>query len=877
MVTTNRILESDADLCEARTYWHKTLKGFIAATPLGVEQKEISQPDERVVHGSVKTPLRKETANALRKLELDRGIDVETLIHGAWAVLLSRYLGETEVLFGSMQKIDAVVKVEGITDATNLPVPLKIEVDSGAHVDDWMKRLQAQLTDLSRHGSVSLGQLKTWGAIIPGHSLLASSIVCGEAADALTHPEGSASLLQLCEEISCPLVLLALTRERLELELFYRQDRFSEDVIQRMSGHLVTLLEGIVANPEQCLSELPLLTASELQLLAQWNDTTRKYPQQVCMHELFERQAERTPEAAAVLFHEAQVSYGELNRRANQLANYLRRAGVGPEVRVGILLERSVEMIVSLLGVLKAGGAYVPFDPQYPAERLAFMIEDAELEVLITQESLRGRLADTAASKVIVVEQEAWNGESTANVESGVREENLAYLIYTSGSTGRPKGVAIEHRNAVTLIHWAREIFSADELQGMLASTSICFDLSVFELFVPLSWGGRIILAAHHLALASMAHRAEVRLINTGPCIITELLRLQAIPAETRVVNLAGEALRRPLVDQLYELSTIERVVNLYGPSEDTTYSTWAVMQRRDASPVPIGRPVANTRVYVVDKRGLPLPIGVAGELWLGGEGVARGYFGRAVLTAEKFIPDGLSGQRGARLYRTGDLVRYLPDGNIEYLGRVDQQVKIRGIRVELGEIEAALLGHPSIQEAVVLFREYRPSDNRLVAYVSPEWKDVRQLNKELQNYLREKLPKYMVPTTFVALPALPLNPNGKVDRKALPVTEFGDQKVDYVAPRTPIEESLASIWSEVLGLDHVGVDDDFFSLGGQSLLATMVITRVRQSLKIELPQRIFFEAPTVARLAQRVEDIKRWGHGLKSKSRHKWAGQKSE
>ena len=608
----------------------------------------------------------------------------------------------------------------------------------------------------------------------------------------------------------------------------------------------------------------PLLTATEQQQLAEWNQTEREYPTDVCIHELFARQAARTPQAVAVVFQETRVTYDELNSRANQLAHHLRRLGVGPEVQVGILLERSVEMIVCLLGILKAGGAYVPLDPNYPTERLAFMIEDAELKVLLTQESWRERLGSTTVDAVIEISrtgipacQESWRQEPTANPQVQVTPGNLAYVIYTSGSTGRPKGVAIEHRSAVTLLHWASETYSAAELQGVLAATSICFDLSVFELFAPLSWGGQVILAENALALPSLAAKSEVRLINTVPSVLSELLRLEALPAGVRVVNLAGEALRRSLVEQLYAGETIARVVNLYGPSEDTTYSTVAELKRGEEGRVVIGRPVANTRAYVVDEQGLVVPSGVAGELWLGGEGLARGYLQRAEMTAERFVPDELSGRSGGRLYRTGDLVRYQADGNIEYLGRIDQQVKIRGMRVELGEIEAVLEEHPAVKQAVVVVQEYRPKDNRLVAYVVSEWNDSRQQTNELQKYLRTKLSEHMVPTAFVSLHVLPLTPNGKVDRKALTAPDFAEPEADYVAPRTAVEETLVAIWSEVLDKDHVGVNEDFFSLGGHSLLATMVTTRVRQLLKVELPQRIFFEIATVAELARYVEQLK--------------------
>ena len=590
------------------------------------------------------------------------------------------------------------------------------------------------------------------------------------------------------------------------------------------------------------------VTTAELEQLAQWNNTARKYPQQICMHELFEEQVQLTPDATAVVFHKSRITYDELNRRANQLAHYLRRLGVGPEVQVGVLLERSIEMMVSLLGVLKAGGAYVPLDPQYPEERLTFMIDDAAARVLITQEHLRHRLNDRAVTHVVVIEQQDWAGEPVENPAVSLDEDNLAYLIYTSGSTGVPKGVAIAHRNAATLIDWALETFDREDLVGVLASTSICFDISMFELFVPLSMGGQVILAEHLLAAPMLEAKAEIRLINTVPSVITELLRLQGLPPNARVINLAGEALRRPLVEELYEQPPVERVVNLYGPSEDTTYSTWAVMVRGDEAPVVIGRPIANSYAYVVDDSGSVLPIGVEGELWLGGDGLSRGYLNRPDFTADRYIPDALSGRRGARLYRTGDLCRYRSDGNIEFLGRIDHQVKIRGIRIELGEIESVLTGHPSVHETVVVLK-----GDRLVAYVVSSRSDVDLLSRDLQRYMRKKVPANMVPSLFVVLRALPHTPNGKVDRKLLPEPEFKERRVEYVAPRTPVEETLAALWSEVLGVDHVGVNDDFFDLGGDSLLATMVITRVRQLLQVDLPQQLFFDS-TFAELARVVE-----------------------
>ena len=635
----------------------------------------------------------------------------------------------------------------------------------------------------------------------------------------------------------------------------YNTDLFDTITIKRMVSHFELLLDSIVANPEQRLSELSLLTAAEQQLFAEWNQTEREYRSDNCIHELFEQQVTRTPEAVAVVFDEVRVSYRELNRRANQLAHYLQRLGVGPEMQVGILLDRSLEMIIVMLAVLKAGGAYVPLDPRYPAERLAFMIEDAALKVLITQAGWRERLSGSAVSQVIEIEEESWHGEETENPQVDVTSGNLAYVIYTSGSTGRPKGVAIEHHSAVTLLHWARETFAEEELQGVLASTSICFDLSVFELFAPLSWGGQVILAENALALPTLAAKEEVQLINTVPSVLSELVRMAELPVGVRVVNLAGEALRRSLVDQLYSRETIARVVNLYGPSEDTTYSTCAVLSRGEAERVVIGRPIANTQAYVVDAQGKVVPQGVTGELWLGGKGLARGYLQRAELTAEKFVPDGLSGRSGARLYRTGDLARYLADGSIDYLGRMDQQVKIRGFRIEPGEIEARLKQHPAVREVVVLAREENDSDRQLVAFVvaAAEANLSGDLTDEaLRHYLREKLPEYMIPSAFILLDEIPLTPNGKINRQALLALakNRNEHGTDFVAPRDALELRIGRLWEDVLNTRPIGITDNFFERGGHSLLAVRMMAQLSRQIERELPLALILQKQTVQTLA---------------------------
>jgi len=652
-------------------------------------------------------------------------------------------------------------------------------------------------------------------------------------------------------------LMMAEVDGALMASLQYNTDLFDAATIGRMHEHLLTLLEGVVAQPEQRLSSLPLLTPSERhQLIVAWNDTKDDYPQHKTIHKLFEEQVARTPDATALVHDHERISFHELNSQSNQLARYLRALGVGPEVPVGICVERSIEMVVALLGVLKAGGAYVPLDPAYPKVRVALMVEDSQAPVLLTQSDLLERLPEQAAH-VLCLDTE-WGRvarHSRDNLSESAISQNLAYLIYTSGSTGKPKGVAIEHRSAAALINWAQKIFTEDELGAVLASTSICFDLSVFELFVTLCRGGQVVLAEDALQLASLPAAGEVTLLNTVPSAMTELLKSSQVPPSVRTVNLAGEPLLNHLVQHIYQSETIERVFNLYGPSEDTTYSTFALMKKGGSENSLIGRPISNTQVYLLDAQMQPVPIGVPGELYLGGDGLARGYLHRPDLTALKFIPNPFSVEGGARLYNTEDLARYLPDGNMEFLGRIDNQVKLRGFRIELGEIETALGQHAQVREAVVVARDDELGDKRLVAYVVAE-RGYELAGGELRSFLHERLPHFMIPPVFVMLDALPLTPNGKVDRRALPVPDASVLEVEapFVSARTPVEEVLAGIWSEVLGVARAGVHDNFFELGGHSLLGTQIISRVRQVFKIELPLRSLFEGPTIADLSKSIE-----------------------
>ncbi|WP_164002735.1 non-ribosomal peptide synthetase, partial [Pyxidicoccus caerfyrddinensis] len=622
--------------------------------------------------------------------------------------------------------------------------------------------------------------------------------------------------------------------------------------------------QGVVDRPEARLAELPLMDGAEQhRLLREWNGARADFPADACLHTLIEAQVERTPDAVALCFEGESLTYRQLDARANQLAHHLRSLGVGPEVRVGLFLERSLEMVVALLATLKAGGAYVPFDPDYPAQRLAWMLEDARPAVLLAQERLLSRLPAHEA-RLLCLDSE-WlevSRQPESRPEPLASPEALAYVIFTSGSTGRPKGAMNSHRGVVNRLLWMQQEYGLTPADTVLQKTPFSFDVSVWEFFWPLLTGARLVVArpgGHQepTYLARLIAEERVTTLHFVPSMLQVFLEepgLEGCTTLKRVVC-SGEALPLELAQRCLQRLPAAGLHNLYGPTEaavDVTY--YPCVRDEPHRSVPIGRPVANTQIRLLDAHLRPVPIGVPGELFIGGVQVGRGYLGRPELTAERFIPDAFSDTPGARLYRTGDVARWLADGEIEYLGRADFQVKVRGLRIELGEIESALEQQPAVQQAVVMAREDRAGDKRLVAYVvgrgGPEAVEVSALRERLH----EKLPEYMVPSAFVVLAAFPLTPSGKVDRKALPIPDAASSASEYVAPRTTTEEKLAALWTEVLRLPRVGVKDHFFEAGGHSLLATQLISRVRGAFGVELSLRAVFEAPTLEAFARRLD-----------------------
>jgi amino acid adenylation domain-containing protein len=640
------------------------------------------------------------------------------------------------------------------------------------------------------------------------------------------------------------------------LALFeYNTDLFDRSTIQRMHQQYEQILAAAVADPTQAIETIQVLPQDELRtLLVDWNDTDRGYDLDRSIHSLFEEQALKTPTDIALVADEERLSYAELNARSNKLAHFLLEKGVQAETRVGVFMERTADMVVAMIGILKAGGAYVPLDAAYPKSRIALIVEDAELPVIVTDDSLIEQLPDSSA-QIVSMDQERGNLQelSSTNPVVPVTGSNLVYVFYTSGSTGRPKGVALEHSNPVALCLWAQELFSPEEIAGVLFSTSICFDLSVFELFFTLSSGGKVILAPNALALPGLAARKEVTLVNTVPSIMAEVVKVGAIPENCQTVTLCGEPLSGELVDDIYKSPQVKKVYDLYGPSEDTTYST--VVLRKPQGPVTIGKPISETQAFVLDKNLQPVPIGVPGELHLSGAGIARGYLGRPDLTSEKFIPSPFSDDPESRMYKTGDLVRWLANGTLEFLGRIDFQVKIRGFRIELGEIEAAIRKLSAVREAIVMAQPTNRGDKQLVAYVV--YGDFELTVSELKHTLGQTLPEYMVPAVVVELEEFPLTPNGKIDRKALPNPQEGDVAQESSAvsqdPGTDAELVIAAIWKEVLGVPEVRANDNFFDLGGHSLLSMRVLVRIEEQLGVSLtPRDIILQ--TLRQLASHVE-----------------------
>ncbi|WP_292779568.1 non-ribosomal peptide synthetase [Nostoc sp. NMS9] len=842
------------------SYWQQQLKDAPALLSLPTDRP---RPSVQTDNGAYQEfALSKELTSGLTQLSQQQGVTLFMTLLAAFDTLLYRYTGQEDILVGSPIANRDRSEIEELIGFFVNTLVMRTDLAGNPSFSELLGRVREVALSAYAHQNLPFEMLVE--ALQPERDLSYTPLF--QVMFALQN--ASTSQVELTGLTVTPLITEGATA-KFDLSLLmqntatglvgfweYNTDLFDASTIERMTGHFVTLLEGIITNPQQLISQFPLLTAVEQQqLLVEWNDTQVDYPSDKCIHQLFEEQVQRTPDALAVVFEDQQLTYHQLNCRANQLAHYLKSLGVGADVLVGICVERSIEMVVGLLGILKAGGAYVPLDPEYPTERLRFMLEDSQVPVLLTQQKLLDRLAQHQAQLVCL--DTDWQLISQLNQDNLITEaqtNNLAYVIYTSGSTGQPKGVLIAHQGLLNLVFWHNRAFNITSLDKATQLAGTAFDAAVWELWPYLTTGAGIYLVKSQL-LSSLVNLRDWLISNKITIsflptpLAQELLSLQW-PTENlalRCILTGGDKLHQ------YPSDLIPfQVVNNYGPTENTVVTTSGLVvakEQEQISPT-IGRAIANTQVYILDSNLQPVPVGVPGELHIAGVGLAKGYLNRPDLTTEKFISNPFEEAEGSKLYKTGDLARYLPDGNIEYLGRIDDQVKIRGFRIELAEIEALLGQHDDVQVCCVIAREETPGNKRLVAYVVPQ-KEVTPITNELRQFLSDQLPGYMVPTAFVILEFLPLTPNGKVNRRALPAPDLQQELSDYVMPNTEVERIIAGVWQKALAIEKVGIYNNFFELGGNSLLLVKINQQLQEELGLELSIVDMFNYPTIYNLSQ--------------------------
>jgi amino acid adenylation domain-containing protein len=856
-------------LREQAEYWRATLADAPDPLEVPADRPRPARPDH--AGAVVRLELEEEVAAGLQTLSLRHRLTLPEALLAGWSAVLGRLSGQADLVIGTSTGSRGRGEVEGLIGCFENPLPVRVDLSGSPTAAELLGRVEARVQGALRNQDLPFQRVvelvQPDGADASAAPLFRAGFAWRDAPATVELPGLQMDVTAVEPRSTAGLDLSLELREangRIAGEVVFSTALFDRETVERYADYLRRVLAGMAADETRPVDRLALLSEEERRLVTEeWNRTDAPYPAEWYIHERFEAQAERTPDAVAVVYEDRHWTYGELNARANRLAHHLRGLGVGPDVRVGICVERGLELVVAVFGVLKAGGAYLPLDPGYPQERLLDMVQDSAPVVLLTQEALAGRLAGLNLPLVALDEDAAWwaSQPATNPERAALTPENLTYVIYTSGSTGRPKGVMMTHRGASNLLHWYLGATRISERDSVLIVTSFSFHLTQRNIMAPLFVGGQVHLAREPFEpgrIASQIVASGITMMNLTPTGFQALVEADGGRAigGLRIVIFGGEPLYPRQLARVPEPRP--QFLNPYGSTEATGITAHH-FARADLSgypnrSMPPGRPIANAQIYVLDEYGEPVPVGVTGELYLGGAGVTRGYRGRPGHTAERYLPDPFGATPGARLYRTGDLGRWLPDGTIQFMGRADAQVKVRGFRIELGEIEARLAEHPAVHEVVVVARDGEAGDPRLVAYYTGD----RAGAAALRAHLAERLPEYMVPAAFVHLDALPVNPNGKLDRKALPAPEYASEEETYVAPRTPVEEVLAGIWAEVLGLERVGVEESFFERGGHSLLATRVVSRVREVFGVELPLRALFEGPTVAEMARAVEDERR-------------------
>jgi amino acid adenylation domain-containing protein len=859
------------DLTGAKAFWKKNLEGFTTPTPLIVE-RAIGHSHQQQKIKVRSQNLSAETTSRLKSFAQQHHLTLATLVQAAWALLLSRYSGESDVVFGTTVsgRPPALSGVESMVGVFINTLPARVKLPEKTDLLTWLRLLQQEYIEREQYSYTPLVDIQGVSEV-PRTQLLFESLVVFEnypVNATLQRLPGNLSIKEIQDrgQTNYPLTVVAIPGEEMIVKISYDRDRFHTDIIDRMAGHFFSLLEGITVNPHCTPRELPLLTPAEQDLLlVQWNATSAAHPIDRCIHQLFEEQVEKTPQALAVVYDKQQLTYQELNQQANKIAHYLLRLGVKPDIPVGICVERSLDAMIAILGTLKAGGVCVPLDPHYPPERLAFMLKDSQAPVVLTQPRWRSLLEGNSTRHLIMLDdKDEISKESTGNPQVEVTTDNLAYLIYTSGSTGTPKGTIIPHRSLANLVEHHQTKMATGV--GVLQFASLSFDVSYHEISVAWCLGGTLYLIpeSDRKDLDKLIHLLSLNPIGKVFLPVTLWQQLAEIYGEQEhlFANIqeaiaCGEQLQitQPMIKLFKRLPNCT-FYNFYGPTEADLVTAYTFSQNPDEWPIypPIGKPAVNVQVYLLDCNLQPVPIGVPGEIYVSGDGLARGYLHRPDLTNQKFLPNPFSHDSNSRLYKTGDLARYLPDGNLEFLGRIDDLVKVRGFRVELGEVEAVLSRHPQINQAVAKVYGESAREKYLVAHFVPIPEESVTV-EQLRTFLSEQLPDYMIPSAFVEMESFPLTPNGKVNRRALlePTNSRPELSQTFVEPRTPTEEILAGIWRDVLVLERVGIYDNFFDLGGHSLLATQAIALTRKAFGIELPLLSLFESPAIAPLAQKI------------------------
>jgi amino acid adenylation domain-containing protein len=855
------------DTGKAEEHWRKELEGIKGPTRLGIDRSAVSGPSQEETYRSLQTRLDESLTESIDRLTRRYQLTVNTVMEGAWAVLLSRYSGQQEVLFGATVS-GRPHDLPGAQDMVGLfinTLPVKVDVAPGERVTDWLKSLQAREVESRVYEYSPLVEVAKQSSVAPGSPLFESIFVFENFPVDAALSEGPPHLkirqLYCYDWVHYPIAIAAAPGV---VKVLYDYRQFDDEAIGRMLGHYCKLIEEIASKAHARVSELSMLTDAERrEFTSAREELLREFPQSATIHELFEARVERSPEAVALVFEQERISYRELNERANRLARRLRELGVGPEVIVGIYMDRSVEMVTAIIAVLKAGGAYLPIDLSYPQQRIRFMLADAGCRVvLIRDASIEAPPEGVRFMACLEPEREKAASLGEDNLPGETSPAGFAYVIYTSGSTGEPKGVAVTHGNVTRLLESTDGLFNFDERDVWTLFHSCAFDFSVWEMWGALLYGGRLVIVSHAVsrspeAFYGLLENERVTVLNQTPSAFRQLIAAEenlggSYDLALRLVIFGGEALDprslSPWIDRHGD--RLPRLVNMYGITETTVHVTFRPITASDASGARgsvIGAPIPDLSLFVLDRSLDPVPQGVTGEIYVGGAGLARGYLNRPDLTASRFIPDPFSGKAGARLYRSGDLGRWISSADIEYLGRIDHQVKVRGFRIELGEIEAALCSHESIRESVVLARDGDAGERRLVAYIVAPGSRGLDVS-ELQTFLRARLPDYMIPAAFVLLDKLPLTSNGKIDRPALPEPDNARPALarEFVAPRTPVEQEIAAIWRDLLGIDNPGVYDNFFELGGHSMLVLQLATRIRKAFHVELPLATIFDAPTI-------------------------------